>query len=55
MKYCAMLTDRELGPAIQVYMWANTVWVIYMELLPLFGKATPCEPTRLSLVSACSV
>ena len=40
MSYCAMLTDRELGPAIQVYMWANTVWVIYMELLPLFGKAT---------------
>ena len=55
MKYCAMMQDRELGPAIQVYMWANTVWVIYMELLPLFGKATPCEPTRLSLVSACSV
>lgn len=41
MSYCAMLKDRELGPAIQVYMWANTVWVIYMELLPLFGKARP--------------
>ena len=46
MKYWAMM---------KVYAWANTVWVIYMELLPLFGKATPCEPTHLSLVSACSV
>jgi hypothetical protein len=50
MGYLAMLTDRELGPAIQVYMWANTVWA-GLDRIAVSEKEAPILSANIKRVT----